>query len=106
MNPVLQLLIYIIGGVCIVRFARSAYSDPERVRQQWYPQWSTRKWSSNLLRCLAVIWIFLVFLAVQSGLIQAVPFLKQHRGDGRLTLIVAIAVALTAIVISVTPRRV
>jgi hypothetical protein len=106
MNPMFQLLIYIIGGFFIVRFALSTYSDPKRVRQRWYSQWSARKWSLNLLRCLAVIWIFSVFLVVQSGIVQFVPFLKQHHGSGLLMLIVAISVALTALLISVNPRRV
>jgi hypothetical protein len=101
---VLQLVVLVGVGLFVIHFARSTYSQPEAIRQRWFPELPNRAWALKLLRGFAVFWIFGGFLLISQG-IATLPVISEHRGLRLLLLVVVVAVAGTALVVSNTPRR-
>lgn len=100
----LQLAVSVAFGMYIIHFARSTYSFPEAKRRRWYSVLPEQEWSSTVLRCLAVVWIFSGFLFIANGVILF-PFFDQYRGIELVLILVVLAAGATAIVISMTPKR-
>src|SRR5678815_4649790 len=59
-----QLVFSAAIGLYVIVFARTTFSQPERIRQRWYSWLPDRPWTSRLLRGFAVFLMFAGFLVI------------------------------------------
>ena len=100
----IQLVLSTAIGLYVIVFARTTFSQPERIRQRWYSWLPERQWTSTFLRCFAVFGMFGGFLLIANGLV-ALPFLAVYRGVKLLTFVVILAAIFAGLLAANTPRR-
>jgi hypothetical protein len=99
-HDVMQMLVFIAIGVWAI--GRRTYKNPEAMHDRWLTgSLPRKKW---FLRGVAVIWIFIGFFTIGSGLLYLPP-LSVHRGESSLAMGVLIALFGMIIVLSTTPRE-
>ena len=89
----IQLVFFAAIGLYVIVFARTTFSQPERIRQRWYSWLPERQWTSTLLRGFAVFLMFAGFLVIANGLVL-LPFLAVYRGVKLLAFVVILAAIL------------
>ena len=99
MKTLFTTLIYVFGGVLIIRFARSAYRRPDDYLARWFTGYIVPplRWTPKRLRGFAIFWIFAAVLMITSGISKAMPLPRSP-----LVLWLATCVVVTLLLI---PRR-
>jgi hypothetical protein len=74
-------LLEVIGGVVIIRFARSAYRRPDEYLARWFFGYIVPpfRWTTARLKGFAMFWIFGAVVMSSSGIFALVSFSPMSR---------------------------
>src|SRR5579871_4228520 len=99
MNSLFSALVFVLVGAWVIRFARSAYRQPDVYLARWFRGYIIPpfRWNSSRLRGFAIVWIFGGVLFITTAVSLVIPFLPR-----RLPLLSGICIAATVLLI---PRQ-